>query len=399
MNAKTKYENKKISFSLIVLIIIFYIIFPIGLIYGIIKVYNTPLTETGFFQTIGIKALVLLILIFLLCFTISGIVGNIVGTLKGKRIISKEYKNIKKTNPYIYYRELPNNYGIGVTSLLFDSKIENYKDIIAVILDLCAKKYLSLIKREDGRYYIKVLKNIDNELLSNEKYILNLIINQNIKGINYNEWYNYCLQDGIDLGLYFHYDKPKTNKYEGLVTEKETERLKKVHKYISIVIGLLTFIIFLIGGNLIKGLLYSLITFIGVYIVLIIPFYIVFILKGTISLGKMQKEITNDIALNNHLTRTKKGINELQKLISFQKFLSDFGNFVDKNPEEVVLWDRYLSYAQVFGLTKEIMNSGYKQLVDNSSFQIDNIDNITISNIEVEKWFVKIIQIIFYLPK
>ena len=176
MNNETKYENKKIPFSLIVLIIIFYIIFPIGLVYGIIKIYTMPLTETGLFQTIAGKILALFILIVLLCFTILGVIGNIVGTLKGKRTINKEYKNIKKNNPYIYYRELPNNYGIGVTSLLFDSKIENYKDIIAVILDLCAKKYLSLIKREDDKYYIKVLKNIDNELLSNEKYILDLFI-------------------------------------------------------------------------------------------------------------------------------------------------------------------------------------------------------------------------------
>ena len=98
----------------------------------------------------------------------------------------------------------------------------------------------------------------------------------------------------------------------------------------------------------------------------------------------MQKKITYDISLNNHLTRTDKGIRELQKLISFQNFLSDFGYFVDKKLEEVVLWDRYLSYAHVFGLTKEIMKTGYKKLVDNSSFKIDDIDNITIYNIEVE---------------
>lgn len=381
MNKDTKYKNTKLP--LLILVIIFYILFLIGLIYGIIKVYKMPLTETGFFQTVIMKEIVLFILIFLLCFTISGIIGNIIGTLKGKKIINKENKIIKKTNPYIYYRELPNNYGIGVTSLLFDSKIENYKDIIAVILDLCAKKYLSLIKEND-KYYIRILKDVDEQLLSNEKYILNLIISQNIKNVNYSEWYNYCLQDGTNLGLYYHYEKPKEVINDGLVTRKEIDRLKKIHKNISLFIALFVFIICLISGMWLEGILYSLISFVAAYVILIIPFYIITVFTGVKNIGKMQKKITYDITLNNHLTRTNKGIVELQKLISFQNFLSDFGNFVDKHPEEVVLWDRYLSYAQVFGLTKEIMNSGYKQLVDNSSFKIDNIDNINLYNIEVK---------------
>ena len=87
--------------------------------------------------------------------------------------------------------------------------------------------------------------------------------------------------------------------------------------------------------------------------------------------------------LNNNLTRTNKGIEELHKLYSFKAFIKDFGHFVDKQPEEVVLWDRYLSYAQVFGLTNEIMNCGYKEIIHNSSFEIDSIDNISFDNIEI----------------
>ena len=380
-NGETKYNNTKITFSLIILMILFYVLFPIALIFGIIKVYSMPLTETGFFQTITMKILVLFVLIFFFCFTISSMLGSLCGTLKGKKAIYKESKSIKKTNPYIYFRELPNNYGIGVTSLLFDSTIENYKDIIAVILDLCARKYLSIIKSND-KYYIKILKDVDKKLLSNEEYILNLIKSQNIKNINYSEWYNYCLQDGTNLGLYYHYDKPKEVINDGLVTKKETDRLKKIHRNISLFIALLVYIISLISGKWLAGIAYSLISFIGIYILLIIPFYIIVVFKGVTNIGKLQNEITYDIALNNHLTRTEKGIKELQKLISFQNFLKDFGNFVNKKPEEVVLWDRYLSYSQVFGLTNEIMKTGYKQLVDNSSFQIDDINNITIYNLE-----------------
>ena len=55
-----------------------------------------------------------------------------------------------------------------------------------------------------------------------------------------------------------------------------------------------------------------------------------------------------------------------------------------KCEDGLVLWDRYLSYAQVFGLTKEIMKTGYPKLVKNSSFQIDDINNITFDNIEIK---------------
>ena len=138
-------------------------------------------------------------------------------------------------------------------------------------------------------------------------------------------------------------------------------------------------------GRWLEGLIYSLIIFIVSYVVLIIPFYIILVFKGIVNIGKIQKKATYDATLNNHLTRTNKGVIEFQKLLSFQNFLSDFGNFVNRHPEEVVLWDRYLSYAQVFGLTDEIMKSGYKQLIDNSSFQVDDINNITLYNIEIEK--------------
>lgn len=113
------------------------------------------------------------------------------------------------------------------------------------------------------------------------------------------------------------------------------------------------------------------------FFILYLVFKIVLIIYETFSDAfKQTIDFSYKIELHNHLEGTDKGIKELQKLLSFQSFIKDFGYFVDKNPEEVVLWDEYLSYAQVFGLTKEIMNSGYKELINNSSFQIDNIDNI-----------------------
>lgn len=304
------------------------------------------------------------------------------GVVKGKRAISKENKYLKKINPYIYFRELPNFFGIGVTTLLMDSTIENYKDIVAVILDLCAKKYLNLEKQGD-KYIIKVLRGIDDSLLSNEKYILSIVLNNDVKNISYKEWFNYCMQDGMNLGLYTH--TIQKNKVNNPVLSRQ-ERIKKDNKVkliLSLILPCLVFI-FTFSSDLILAIFSSLILYGISYFVLTMVFNIKLFFREMFKEAKYHRNQNYVNQLNNKLTRTDKGVNELHKLYSFKAFIKDFGHFVDKKPEEVVLWDRYLSYAQVFGLTKEIMASGYKELIDNSSFHIDSIDNINLHNIEVK---------------
>lgn len=306
------------------------------------------------------------------------LIGAILGVIKGKIQISKENKYIKNTNPYIYYRELPNNFGIGVTSLLIDSTIENYKDIVAIILDLCARKYLNLIKQDD-KYVIKILKDIDEELLSNEKYILTLLKNNDIKNINYQTWYNYCMQDGIDLGLYYHKEMQISN--DSLLSPNKIVKSLKIHLLISVITGILIFVLSLFWGNIKNAFYCGLFCSILTFVILIVPFGLINIIAG---FKNKTQEINYKNIIENTLPKTKKGIEELQKLYSFKAFINDFGHFVDKQVDEVVLWDRYLSYAQVFGLTKEIIKTGYRELIENSSFQIDNIDNINLYNIEID---------------
>ena len=47
--------------------------------------------------------------------------------LFGQIIAKINMKKIEKQNKYLYYRELPNHFGIGINTLLIDSKIENGK--------------------------------------------------------------------------------------------------------------------------------------------------------------------------------------------------------------------------------------------------------------------------------
>ena len=364
MNKETKYQ-KTGSVKLTIKMLLIYVVVQV-----ILFAYN--LDNPIFFNVL----IVFNVFFIIYCLYVLS------GVLKGKRAIIKENKYLKKINPYIYFRELPNFYGIGVTTLLMDSTIENYKDIVAVILDLCAKKYLNLEKQGD-KYIIKVLKGIDNSLLSNEKYILSLVFNNDVKNINYKEWFNCCMQDGINFGLYTH--TIKKNKVKNSVLSRQ-ERIKKDNKIkliLSLILPCLVFII-TFSSDLILAIFSSLILFGISYFVLTMVFNVKLFFREMFKEAKYYRNQNYVNQLNNKLIRTNKGVDELHKLYSFQAFIKDFGHFVDKKPEEVVLWDRYLSYAQVFGLTKEIMESGYKELIDNSSFHIDSIDNINLNNIEVQ---------------
>lgn len=52
--------------------------------------------------------------------------------------------------------------------------------------------------------------------------------------------------------------------------------------------------------------------------------------------------------------RTKKGAEHYAKWKAFKNFLNDFGNFSVKELPEVILWERYLVYATIFGLADKL---------------------------------------------
>ena len=386
---KTKYSTPeykaKLGPTLIIIGIIFYgifLVFPTFLlVYYLIKrpsFWN--IMQNDFWASIlPFIPCIFYIYIIWIFYIFFSLIGKCLGKLKSL-FNTIYYKNIE--NPYIYFRELPNNFGIGVTSLLFDSTLENEKDIVAVILDLCARKYLSLEYHGD-KYTIHMLEKNPTNLLSNENYIFYALKRKTIKRINYKTWYNYCLEDGMALGLY----ALNTSKKQKSINISET--MNKFYKVLHIVlctlcISIIAFILFkyspflsilaLPFGLILGKLFYAILKFIFSFVEVI--FKIIFEAKNTID-EQYNKELSKSLKL------TTKGINELNKLKAFKAFIKDFGNFADKYPEEIILWDRYLSYAQVFGLTKDIMKTGYSKLIKNSSFQIDDINNINFDNIEI----------------
>ena len=85
--------------------------------------------------------------------------------------------------------------------------------------------------------------------------------------------------------------------------------------------------------------------------------------------------------------KTQKGIEHYARWQAFKRFLNDFGNFSVKDLPEIVLWERYLVYATVFGLAdkvEKVMNvkiSEFTNAADIDYFTLNYITNIHIANL------------------
>lgn len=117
-----------------------------------------------------------------------------------------------------------------------------------------------------------------------------------------------------------------------------------------------------------------------------VSIFLTFIFIGIYSFVKMiisSSQSGFSIEKNKRFKLTELGKAELKKIFAFKSFIENFGLFASKNPEEIVLWDYYLSYAQVFGLTDKILKTGYKKIIKNGSFEINDIDSIDLSKINI----------------
>ena len=69
--------------------------------------------------------------------------------------------------------------------------------------------------------------------------------------------------------------------------------------------------------------------------------------------------------------RTIKGNDDYNKWMGFKKFLNDFGRFDEKELPEIILWEKYLVYAAVFGIADKVsktMKIKFKEINPNDNF-------------------------------
>ncbi len=81
--------------------------------------------------------------------------------------------------------------------------------------------------------------------------------------------------------------------------------------------------------------------------------------------------------------RTKKGNEHYLKWRAFKNFLNDFGAFEKKDLPEIILWERYIVYATVFGLADKVsktMNVKIQEFDQPTNFHPSYLDYIIFNN-------------------
>lgn len=115
-----------------------------------------------------------------------------------------------------------------------------------------------------------------------------------------------------------------------------------------------------LSGKFVYGFIMLLVAFI-IYFMGVVVFNVEFLLIHTLIFAS----IIFIIYIGLIRRKSEKGIEDYTKWNAFKKFLNDFGTFDTKELPEIILWERYLVYATVFGLADKVekaMNVKIKEI-------------------------------------
>jgi len=333
---------------------------------------------------------IIIVIIILIIYTILGNIAYWKGNRKATKKLNKEIEKIKLTNPHIYYRDIPVKYGIGICALLLDYKITE-RDLKAAIIDLSAKGYLKIDTKNKKVFSVTITNKDTSDLLKNEKYLLNWIKKNNnakIKFFNLVKWEKIIVEDAIKLEL---------------GTKRKTKLIKFDNKKLELYTYFLSFLVFIITyiyinfmnenidnlvafeyikvffqTDIVTGIIFGIIIFIVFLIASSIPALIVaflsyvifYVIGGLLSHYRVTKHNAYNLKMHKSIKLTHKSIDELQKVYSLGAFLKDFSAFAERSLDEIVIWQRYFSFAYLFGLNNKL-DLKYTKLFKNSYFNID----------------------------
>lgn len=239
-----------------------------------------------------------------------------------------------------YNREFIDDYNVEVIDYLMKKQITP-NAMSASIMNLIYKKNLSVneipndSKKKDYEFTLENKDNLDEC----ENILVDFLFDRVGKN-RVNSDGKKCFST-LDLKKYANgtktcttfinsYTKWKNKVIESGRNEKFYER-SNVPIIYGLIILLLTIIVFVLGIS--RG-----VDFIPTYLLL---FFAVFFFIYTILIDK----------------KTLRGSEHYDKWKAFKNFLNDFGSFELKELPEIVLWERYLVYATIFGLADKVQKN------------------------------------------
>lgn len=274
-------------------------------------------------------------------------------------------KKLKPTAKLDYYRDLPSDdvtpsvayYLVSNRFSKFNS-IEFGKIFSATMLNLALKGYIEFSQNEKKKIKFKINNKDTESLKKDEKYIYNYI-NELTKG-----------------------EEKTIKEFEKLIgkypskVEKLIENVYKASDTISIDVEDINL------KN--KELREKYSTYVSVYIILaffinmftmcsFLPASIMFIVDAIICM-KISKKAN---------VLTQKGVDQVEQLKGLKKFMEDFSMLDKREVPELVLWEKYLVYATVFGVADKVIKQlkiVYPDFEQNMDLQTYSCMNLMMHN-------------------
>lgn len=266
---------------------------------------------------------------------------------------NKHDKEYKASFEGKYFRDFPATYGPEIVEYLFDKRIDE-KALSSAILNLIADKVASV--ESVGSQHTLIYNPTHKELNESDKHLV--------------KWLFSDIGSDNRLDLY-KFKKEASKSYTDFLSNYNawktlaTSEAKKHNFYENKNFPISLFLYLLLGcgaAYYAKNNHGSVFVFIGVAVVSIIS--LIYLLCAT--------------------KRTVNGNDEYAKWNGLKNFIKDFGCFKERDLPEIKLWEKYLVYAHVFGLSKklaETMKIKINELSQSGTYTGDFADRITYVNV------------------
>lgn len=236
-----------------------------------------------------------------------------------------------------YIRDLPQHCSPAISSLIYDLKIDVYKDYTATILYLCVKKYLNLVKYKDT-YKIELVKESRPSYLGRcEKYILDIF--ENKTQFDENQFKKELIREAQE---------------KELITNRKYSKITKIIFILLLIISSL-----IITYNVSKIVFTILISILGSMI------YVGYFLVK----ANGENQITLDF-VDTEYFRTKKGKDMALFLNKLKRYIKEYTLISDKKLDYIQILENYIPYALVLDEADAVeefikYNDDYRNLIYN----------------------------------
>ena len=240
-----------------------------------------------------------------------------------------------------YYRDFPNTYGPEVLERLI-KKYNTTNGYSASILYMIYKKAFIVEETSDKKdYVLKKAETFKEPLTKEEASIMEFLLNTIGDGnsVLLSEIKAYGKKESTARKFLNHFNDWK----------KDVENASKEYNFYD---------------KQSKGL-----PILIIVILSIISFYLSVQADDLLCIFVFIFSVIGVIYISFATRKSKTGIVEYKKWMAFKKFLVDFGRFNEKELPEIILWEKYLVYATVFGVAKNLEKT--------MKIKIEAMDNTT----------------------